>query len=451
VASTEISLMIGEGVVDCRTDAAECYLEVVAAGRHRTVRTAARAELAFDPDAVTPEWPRPELTVAPTTGLDDVDTVAVHGTGFTPGGGVEIWQCSPEGIEPCLGRTMAPSADGQGTVDIEVPVEATVTVLDPIGAPVPLDCREAPGCVLIARDPETGIELTTPLSFRDPEPGVRYLDPVFDVIRDVVYRETTDAQGNPVELKLDIYLPRGDTATRRPATVWMHGGFFRAGSKYSMGPYATASARYGQVGVSLEYRLRPDANRWQDMYLASLDAYDDATAAVEWLQQHADEYGIDPDAIVAGGFSAGAVTALNLAYLPGQRGPARSLIAAAIPESGLLYTPPEAGEPPTIAFHGTIDSVLHYDNIATLCPQAALVDVPCELATYEGLGHGAGLEATILGRSSAFVAEHVLGPLGYLDITSDAGGPTRTTSSTPDPQTGPSHRPITPRRTHRAR
>lgn len=426
VVSTRISVMAGGGLVDCRSDAAGCYIEVVAAGRNRTVRTAARSGLDFDPDAAIPDWPRPELTVTPTTDLDDMDTVAVHGTGFTPGGPVEIWQCPPEGIEPCLWRIVVPSADGRGTVDAEVSVQATIEALEPSGAPGPLDCRQAPGCVLIARDLETGVELTTLLSFRDPEPGVRYRDPVFDevdVIRDVVYRETTDSRGNPVELKLDIYLPRGDTVTRRPATVWMHGGFFRGGSKYSMGPYATASARHGQVGVSLQYRLRPDAERWQDMYLASLDAYDDATAAVAWLQQHADQYGIDPDAIVAGGFSAGAVNALNLAYLPGQRGPATSLIAAAIPESGLLYTPPEEGEPPTIAFHGTVDSVLHYDNVATLCPQAALVDVPCELVTYEGMGHGAGREDDIVWRSSAFVAENVLGPLGYFAVTADAGGP----------------------------
>ena len=166
---------------------------------------------------------------------------------------------------------------------------------------------------------------------------------------------------------------------------------------------------------------RSTAATFRDQYLASLDAYDDATAAVEWLHDHAGEYGIDPDAIFAGGFSAGAVTALSLAYLPGQRGPATSGIAAALPESGQLYTPPEPGEPPTLAFHGTNDAILPYDNLATTYPLAAQVDVPCELVTYAGGGHGVGTMKERQLRSNAFLAEHVLGPLGYFDVTADAG------------------------------
>lgn len=412
-------------VIDCRAAASGCYLEAVAAGRSRSPRTAARAPLGFDPGAAIPEWPPPQVTVSPTGDLDPVQEVAVRGTRFTPGGVVGIVQCPADGHRQCV-YLLDSFADARGAVDVEVSVLSSFGGLAPPGAPELMDCRQAPGCVLLVQDVERGIELRTPLSFGDREPGRRYLDPVFDHVDadlDVVYRETVDSHGNPVQLRLDIYRPRGDTAARRPATVWMHGGFFRGGDKSAMEELATGSARYGQVGVSIDYRVRPDAGNWRDMYLASLDAYDDATAAIEWLRQHADEYGIDPGAIIAGGFSAGAVTALNLAYLPGQRGPATPLVAAAIPNSGLSYTPPERGEPPTIAFHGTSDDILPYDNLATLCPQAALVDVPCELVPYVGGGHGVGTVAEQLWRSSAFVAEHVLEPRGYLDVSAEAPAP----------------------------
>lgn len=403
--------------IDCRT-AGACFLRIVAAGLAETARTVVRAPLVFDPDAEIPDWPPPQITVTPTTDLDDVQSVTVQGSGFGPGSDIQFLQCpADEAHDPelCFRVFDRAAADPQGTFDSDVVVQALR---------YDANCREAPGCVLVVRSQE--LEQAIPLSFGDPEPGVRYLDPVFDevdVIRDIVYRETVDAYGNPVELKLDIYVPRGDAATRRPATIWMHGGFFQAGDKSEMEAFAIASARRGQVGVSMQYRLRPDAvGDWREMYLASLDAYDDATAGVEWLREHADDYGIDPRAVIAGGYSAGAVTALNLAYLPGQRGPATSLVAAAIPDAGLLYSAPERGEPPAIAFHHREDPILPYDSIATLCPQATAVDVPCELHSFENWGHGTTVEVVFL-HSTPFVAEHVLEPLGYFDVTADAGGP----------------------------
>ena len=157
------------------------------------------------------------------------------------------------------------------------------------------------------------------------------------------------------------------------------------------------------------------------MYLASLDAYDDAIAGVEWLKSHASEYGIDPDAIAAGGFSAGAVTALNLAYLPGQRGPATSPIMATLPMAGVVYTAPAQGDPPALLFHGSADGTTPYDNVTPLCPLAAAVDVACELVTYDGRSHGPAHLADLLGRGLPFLAEHGLAPLGYFDVDAVAG------------------------------
>ena len=92
----------------------------------------------------------------------------------------------------------------------------------------------------------------------------------------------------------------------------------------------------------------------------SIHAYHDADASIAWLRAHSDEYRIDPQAIAAGGYSAGAVNSLNLAYLPGELGPPTSRIAAAISIAGLTVGTPEKGEPPSLVLHGLDDTVVPY-------------------------------------------------------------------------------------------
>jgi acetyl esterase/lipase len=106
-----------------------------------------------------------------------------------------------------------------------------------------------------AEDVESLRRATVPLAFGPPDtPRGRYLDLVFgevDVVKDVVYRRTVDYRGNPVELRLDVYRPAGDTATSRPAIVWMHGGWFKGGSGGGgMPEYAEGVARRGYVIIA---------------------------------------------------------------------------------------------------------------------------------------------------------------------------------------------------------
>jgi Ca2+-binding RTX toxin-like protein len=407
---------------DCRTETEPCLL-VASMGDLYSAR-AARAALSFDPDAGLAERPPPEISVSPDSDLHDFTELSVRGRHFVPGATVQVEVCRVDDPQRCSpnGAYQRPRADAGG----EFQVELSAWAEEEGGGPFVLDCRGAPGCEVRARDGERGTEVTAPLTFGPPdEPRGRYLDVTFpevQVDRDIVYRDTVDASGSPVQLKLDVYRPVDDAATLRPAIMWMHGGFFLGGDKTAGARTATDYARRGYVAVSIDYRLRPSAGGWHDIYLASLDAYDDALAAVEWLQAHATDYGIDPDAIIAAGVSAGAVTAVNLAYLPGQRGPATSPIAAAVPEAGLLYTAPERGDPPILAFHGTDDGVTPYDNIRRLCGHAEPVAVACELVTYAGGDHGAP-QPDIIQRSTIFLADHVLEPQGYFDIEAAPGGP----------------------------
>jgi predicted esterase len=410
---------------DCRTAEEPCLLVATLGSVH--AGGAARAELRFDPDGGLADRPAPEIEVTPDADLGDFTEVSVRGRHFVPGASVQVEVCRVDDPDRCspFRATQRPRAGLTGEFTVDLSVWAREEEQGPIG-PIVMDCRVAPGCQVRAREVEREVEAAVPLTFAAPgPPRGRYLDVTFPEVRvdrDIAYRDTVDARGNPVRLTLDVYRPVGDTATSRPVVMWMHGGFFSGGDKNTGAGIATDYAQRGYVAVSINYRLRPFASQWRDTYLASLDAYDDAVAAVAWLRLHAAEYGIDPDVIVASGFSAGAVTATNLAVLPGERGPATSPVAAAIPESGLLYTAPEAGDPPIQAFHGTDDTVTPFESVARICDLAAEVGVGCDLVSYAGGDHGTS-RGDIVQRSTTFMVDQVLAPRGYFDVAADPGGP----------------------------
>jgi predicted esterase len=428
--------LLGEGggeLFDCRTAEEPCLLVATLGSVHAP--GAAQAELRFDPDGRLANRPAPEIEVTPDTDLGDFTEVSVHGRHFVPGATVQVEVCRVDEPDRCspYRASQHPRADITGEFALDLSVWAREEEQSPFG-PIVMDCRAAPGCQVRAREVEREVEATVPLVFAAPgPPRGRYLDVTFpevQVDRDIAYRDTADARGNPVRLTLDVYRPVGDTASSRPVVMWMHGGFFSGGDKSNGARIASDYAQRGYVAVSINYRLRPFASQWRDTYLASLDAYDDAVAAAAWLRLHAAEYGIDPGVIVAAGFSAGAVTATNLAVLPGERGPATSPVAAAIPESGLLYTAPEAGDPPIQAFHGTDDTVTPFESMARVCDLAAEVGVGCDLVSYAGGDHGTS-QGDIVQRSTTFMVDQVLAPRGYLDVAADPGGPYSVTEGSP--------------------
>src|SRR5688572_20689184 len=96
---------------------------------------------------------------------------------------------------------------------------------------------------------------------RPPGEGtLRYRDLTFSgvtVTRDIQYGSAVNQSGATQALRLDLYRPTGDTLTRRPAIVFVHGGGFTGGDKASgVAPdMANHFARLGYVTVSINYRL----------------------------------------------------------------------------------------------------------------------------------------------------------------------------------------------------
>ena len=244
---------------------------------------------------------------------------------------------------------------------------------------------------------------------RPPGDGtLRYRDQVFSAVTtttDLTYGSAPGADGNPETLKLDLYQPSGDTAAKRPALVWVHGGGFTTGDKSSGRARATFFARLGYVAVSINYRLlSPDGcggnpNPTPVCQNAALEAQHDAQAAVRWLRANAATYRIDPDRIAMAGASAGAVTSVLAATHsedPGSSGNPGypSNIRAAVSVSGGMPTNEliDAGDAPTLFIHGTEDNVVPFEWAVQNAAAMYNLGILTVLEPLEGAGHGLSAE-----------------------------------------------------------
>jgi dienelactone hydrolase len=126
-----------------------------------------------------------------------------------------------------------------------------------------------------------------------------------------------------------------------------------------------------------------------------LAAQYDAQAAVRWIRQHAATYHIDPNRIAVGGFSAGAVTAANLAYRGDDvgsisyfggddRAVAASKVQAGFGASGCEYFPDSIGpgDAPTSWIHSEFDQAVPYSCVAQTVTPARAAGLVAELTSY---------------------------------------------------------------------
>jgi acetyl esterase/lipase len=264
------------------------------------------------------------------------------------------------------------------------------------------------------------------------------VDLVFDEVartNDVLYGTAIDKPtGQQVDLLLDIYEPAGDTADRRPVFVFLFGGGFVMGNK-ELEPraYCNLMARRGYVSVAISYRLNQG-----DIYRDGIPAaVADARQAVAWLRQHADEYRLDPDRIVIGGSSAGAITSLFVAYTDWSLEPGEppSDVAAVLDLWGGLYTEVrqmEAGEPPLAIIHGTEDTVVSFSEAERLRDRAEEVGVPHLFHPLTGEGHAPYMPAELMEVVAPFYFEQLWPDVPPPTVT-PTPIPTHTRAPTPTP------------------
>lgn len=128
-----------------------------------------------------------------------------------------------------------------------------------------------------------------------------------------------------LSLKMDIYFPEGDSVSNRPLIMFLHGGAFYIGDKQSnaMVEFCKYFTSLGYVAVSVNYRLG-FIPAGVAIERAGYRALQDAHAAMRFLVQNHEKYGIDTSNLFVAGTSAGAITALNLAFMRNNNRPRSS-------------------------------------------------------------------------------------------------------------------------------
>ncbi len=263
----------------------------------------------------------------------------------------------------------------------------------------------------------------------------RYDTEVFSAVTvtsNIIYGSNNVAGGGPTDLTMDIYEPAGDTALIRPLIVWVHGGSFIGGTKNDGDVVSLCNhfAKRGYVCASINYRtgfatFPPNTG---EATRAVFRAVQDMKAAVRYFRKDAataNVYKIDPLLIFGGGSSAGAFTALHLAYLDdpselpseidttvmggmegGSGNPGYSSeINAVVNLCGALAdkTWMHPGDEPVVSMHGTNDQTVPYatdvivflgivplmqvDGSYSLSAYADSIGVPNEMYTYFGQDH----------------------------------------------------------------
>lgn len=169
----------------------------------------------------------------------------------------------------------------------------------------------------------------------------RYLDQVFTQVTktsNVTYGTNISiltGMPAPLDLKMDVYAPVGDTETNRPVVIYFHTGSFLP--QYFNGQITggrldstvveacTRLAKMGYVAIAATYRqgwlpLATDQNqRTSTLLQATYRGIQDSRTCVRFLRksvaENANPYGIDPEKIVMWGQGTGGYISLGAAYL----------------------------------------------------------------------------------------------------------------------------------------
>jgi predicted esterase len=263
-------------------------------------------------------------------------------------------------------------------------------------------------------------------------------------------------------LKLDFYEGTGDTETNRPLIIWVHGGSFLGGTKTDMDVQALSRsfAQKGYACASIDYRTGFFPIDSANAVKAVVRAVQDLKGAIRFFYKDVatgtNTYNIDTNRIYIGGSSAGAITALHVAYLDevceisgylnqtvinqlgGLEGASgnpgySSKIQGVINLCGALarYSWLESGDVPFVSIHGTADGTVKYnrgivnpgtplmylDGSRLLFDRACAVNVQNNFYTFPGAPHvpyaGASANAiAYMDTTDNFIRDFLIDQLG---------------------------------------
>jgi acetyl esterase/lipase len=240
---------------------------------------------------------------------------------------------------------------------------------------------------------------------------------------------------NGHSLKALIYRnPRNNQNKRLPGFVFFHGGGWAIGKPEWGEDTCRRYSSLGFVSISFEYRLE------RKHHANALDAIRDAKSAIRWTREHASELGIDPNQIVAYGFSAGGHLASCAALIEGLDEQNDNPEISSVPNVLIVKSAPiiifqdnshftriggissvkecspiehiRPNLPPTLLIHGSLDPYTPLWSVKEFEKQMKRFDNRCELHIYEGIKH---LDWDPVAGEVFEVMDRFLESLGYME------------------------------------
>ena len=220
------------------------------------------------------------------------------------------------------------------------------------------------------------------------------------------------------DTKLNLYVFSPSAPKNAPAIVFFFGGGWKSGSPQQFETQCRELAKRGVVAITADYRVESRHGVKPTQCLA------DARSAVRWVRTHAEQLGVDPQRIAAGGGSAGGHLAACTAFISEFDEPSEDNAVSAVPNALVLFNPalvlapiegfdaesfgtrvseermgtkPEnlspahhitRNGPPTIIFHGREDTTVPFASAEAFTAKMKSLGNRCELHGFDGQKHG---------------------------------------------------------------
>lgn len=234
-------------------------------------------------------------------------------------------------------------------------------------------------------------------------------------------------------LTLHIFNPPGHKpGDKTPALVFFFGGGWVKGGPGQFYRHSQYLASRGMVAICADYRTKSSHST------TPAECVKDAKSAMRWVRSHADELGINPDMLVAGGGSAGGHLAAATATLKGLNEEGEDTSVNCRPNALVLFNPVfdngpngyghvqvkkywqdfspmqnlDKDAPPTVVFLGTKDKLIPVKTAEDYQKKMQDLGLRCDLHLYEDQPHGFFNVAKYY--ETLLEADKFLTSLGYL-------------------------------------
>jgi acetyl esterase len=203
------------------------------------------------------------------------------------------------------------------------------------------------------------------------------------------------------KLKAYVFSPeKKEIKESYSAIVIFHGGGWTVGEPAWAFELAQHFKELGMVAIAAQYRLSNQKD------VTPLEAMSDAREVIKWMRMNKDSLHIDPDKIVAYGWSAGAHLAASAAIFNDSHSTPNALVLVSPAVSlqkddwfkKILMNRVEIdsvspdknvreGLPPTIILQGRDDTVTPLAGVQNFANKMIAAGNHCELIIYDGVGH----------------------------------------------------------------